>query len=150
MKNSLIGPKKPLRIFLKGNIPSSKNSKINGRFLSKTVSKWLRLYGIQSYSASRKEVKFFKRIKKIYDFEEITLPIKQSKEYPLKLGFHFVRGSRHKWDFGNACQIIQDLMTAFDIIPDDNVNYILPFPLEINGVYWHYDKENPGVYIEIL
>lgn len=150
MKNNLIELKIPSRIFIRGNIPSSKNSKINGRFLSKTVSKWLRLYGIQSYSASRKEVRFFKRIKKIYDFEELTLPIKQCNDYPLKLGFHFVRGSRHKWDFGNACQIIQDLMTAFDIIPDDNTEYLLPFPLEINGEYWHYDKDNPGVYIQVL
>ena len=41
-------------------------------------------------------------------------------------------------------------MTAMDIIPDDNVDYLLPFPLEINGKYWHIDKESPGVILRIL
>lgn len=42
-------------------------------------------------------------------------------------------------------------MTALDIIPDDNVNYVLPFPsMSIeNGMYWTYDKNNPGVYITV-
>lgn len=129
-----------------------KNSKIKGRFPSKTVTKWLRTFGIKSYSASRKEVIYFKRIQKLYDLEEILKPIKQAeiKSYPLLLGMHFVRNSKHKWDFNNANQIILDLMTALDIIPDDNTQFILPFPLLINDKYWDYDKENPGVYIKLL
>lgn len=137
-------------IFIYGNVPSLKNSKIKGIFPSKTVMRWLRLYGIQSYSSSRKEVKFFKTIKGLYDFREINSLISEYKEYPIKLGFHFVRGTRHSWDFNNATHIILDLMTAFDIIPDDNVSYVLPFPLEIDGRYYSYDKNNPGVYIKIL
>jgi hypothetical protein len=141
---------KELTIFIKGNIPSLKNSKIKGKFPSKTVMKWLRLYGIQSYSASRKEVKFFKTIPKKYNFEDIASPLKKCTDYPLKLGFHFIRDSKRNWDFGNACQIVQDLLVAFDYIPDDNVNYVLPFPLEIDGKYWSYDKDNSGVIIKIL
>jgi len=137
-------------IFIPGNIPSLKNSKVMGRFPSKTVTKWLRLYGIQSYNSGRKEVKFFKRIPKQYNFEKLCKPIKECSIYPIKLGFHFVRGSRHKWDFHNPCHILLDLMTAFDIIPDDNVNFLLPFPLEIDDNYWNYDKTAPGVYIKIL
>lgn len=137
-------------IFLPGNTPSLKNSKVMGRFPSKTVQKWLRLYGIQSFNSGRKEVKFFKRIPKQYDFEKLCQPIKECKEYPIKLGFHFLRGSKHNWDFHNACQLPLDLMTAFDIIPDDNTNYILPFPLEIEGRYWSYDKNNSGCFIKIL
>lgn len=139
-----------LTIFLRGNIPSLKNSKVMGRFPSKTVMKWLRLYGIQHYSSGRKEVKFFKRIQAVYDFEEIIAPLRDCKNYPLKLGFHFIRDSKRKWDFGNACQIVQDLMVAFDVIPDDDVSYLLPFPLEIGGEYWHINKDNPGVIIQIL
>lgn len=121
-----------------------------GKFPSKTVLKWLRGFGIKSYSGSRKEVIFFVRILAQYDFYEICKPIKECKDYPIKLGFHFIRGSKHKWDFNNANHIITDLMTAFDIIPDDSVKYLLPFPLEINGEYWHYDEKNPGVIIKIL
>lgn len=137
-------------IFIPGNIPSLKNSKIKGRFPSKTVMKWLRLYGIQSYSPSRKEVKFFKTIRGLYNFREIVAPISKIQDYPIKLGFHFIRGSKHKWDFNNATHIVLDLMTAFNIIPDDSVNYILPFPLELEGKYFDYDKDNPGVYIAVL
>ena len=137
-------------IFLPGNIPSLKNSKVMGRFPSKTVVMWLRSYGIQSFNSRTKEVKFFKRIPKLYDFEKLCTPIKNYKDYPIKLGFHFIRKSRHKWDFHNPCHIILDLMTAFDIIPDDNVNYILPFPLEINGKYWKYDKNNSGLILKII
>ena len=121
-----------------------------GRFPSKTVTKWLRLYGIQGYNSGKKTVKLFKRIQKQYDFEELCSAIKYCNSYPLQLGLHFVRGSKHKWDFHNPCHILLDLMTAFDIIPDDNVDYVLPFPLEINGSYWSYNKETPGVYIKIL
>jgi hypothetical protein len=137
-------------IFIFGNIPSLKNSKVMGKFPSKTVTKWLRLYGISSYSASKKQVKHFKTIKGLYSFESLCQPIKECKEYPIKLGFYFIRNSDREWDFNNANHILTDLMTAFDIIPDDNVNYLLPFPLEIDGKYFHIDKENPGVIIRIL
>lgn len=136
-------------VFIPGNIPSLKNSKIYGRFPSKGVQKWLRLFGISQYNSKRKEVKMFKRINKMYDFEEIFQQFK-IKEYPVLLGFHFIRGTKHSWDFNNANHIITDLMTAFDIIPDDSTKYVLPFPLEIDGNYYSYDKENPGVIIRIL
>ena len=44
-------------IFIKGNIPSLKNSKVKtskGVFHSKTVTNFLRSYGIKSYSSQRK------------------------------------------------------------------------------------------------
>lgn len=63
---------------------------------------------------------------------------------------HFIRGSKHLWDFNNATHILFDLMTALNIIPDDNILYVLPFPLKIEESYWSYDKENPGVIIKIL
>jgi len=141
-------------IFIPGQIPSLKNSKIKtskGIFPSKTVMNWLRTFGIQSYSAHRKEVKFFKTIKGKYDFKEICSPLfEQELEYPIKLGFHFIRKTKGGWDFNNANHIITDLFTAFNFIPDDNVFYILPFPMEMNGNYWSYDKETPGVFITVI
>ena len=139
-----------MEILIKGNVPSLKNSKVMGKYPSKTVLKWLRLYGIISYSASRKSVKFFKKIPKTYDFKDTVLPLKSYSNYPILLGFHFIRGSKHSWDFNNATHIILDLMTAFDIIPDDSTEYVLPFPLQINNKWWSFDKENPGVIIKVL
>ena len=137
-------------IFIPGQIPSLKNSKVMGRFPSKTVTKWLRTFGISSYNARRKEVNFFKTIIKQHDFLKLCEPIKECQEYPIKLGFHFIRRTKADWDFNNCNHILTDLMTAFDIIPDDAVKYILPFPLEIDGKYWKICQENPGVIIKIL
>lgn len=137
-------------IFIAGQIPSLKNSKAMGKFPSKTVKKWLRTFGISSYNSRRKEVNFFKTIPKIYNFKELCSPIEKYKKYPIKLGFHFVRKTKAEWDFNNCNHILTDLMTAFDILPDDSVQYILPFPLEIDGEYWSYDKDNPGVILRII
>jgi galactose-1-phosphate uridylyltransferase len=76
--------------------------------------------------------------------------MKSDKPYPLSIGFHFVRGSKHKFDFHNAVQIIADLLVAHDFIEDDNMDCLIPYPLEINGKYYTYDSKNPGVYISIF
>lgn len=139
-------------LFLKGNVPSLKNSKVKtskGIFSSKTVTKYIRSFGIQSYSASRKQVKGY--VNKQNDFLK-------TKEYfdkylinkPYEIGFHFVRESKHKYDFNNANQLIADLMTAHDILEDDDTTNFLPYPLKINGTADSYSKENPGVYIKVL
>jgi hypothetical protein len=47
-------------IFIKGNVPSLKNSKIKGIYHPKTVTKYLRSLNIQGYSASKKTVKEYK------------------------------------------------------------------------------------------
>lgn len=73
----------------------------------------------------------------------------KSKEYPIKIGFHFVRQTKHRFDFHNAVQIIADLMVAHDFIEDDDMDCFIPVPLKKNGRWYSYDKENPGVYIKI-
>lgn len=139
-------------LFIEGNVPSLKNSKIKtskGIFSSKTVTNYIRSFGIQSYSASRKQVKGY--VNKQNEFLKIKPYFEENiKGFPIKVGFHFVRKSKHKYDFNNANQIIADLMTAHDIIEDDDTTVFLPFPLEIDGKYDSYSKENPGVFIKIL
>ena len=136
-------------VFIKGNVPSSKNSKINGKFFSKTVQKYLRSFAIQSFSSTKKQVIGYKTIPMTFPVEELKELFKD-KSYPITIGFHFVRNSKHKWDFHNACQIILDLLTAFDIIEDDNMDCIIPQCLWMNDSHYTYDKENPGVYIKII
>jgi hypothetical protein len=138
--------------FLIGNVPSSKNSKINtsrGSFMSKTVKKYLRSYGIQTFSSRRKEVKGYKTIPMTFPVEELR-ELLSDVEYPVVLGLHFVRGSRHKFDFHNACQIILDLFTAFEIIPDDNMDYVIPRAFKIDDNYYSYEPKNPGVWVTII
>jgi len=139
--------------FINGNVPSLKNSKIKtskGIFPSKTVVKYLKSLGIKRYSSKRKEVVHYinKKVvlptyKKDWD-KEI-----KNKKYPYLIGFHFIRGSKHKFDFHNAVQILADLFTAYDFIEDDNMDYFIPLPYKKNNKWYSYNKEKPGVWIRI-
>ena len=141
-------------IFIPGNVPSSKNSKIavsgKGVFHSKTVKKYLRSLNIQTYSVSKKTVKGYVRDPNIFEtfrneFNEMLV----GKETPYLLQLHFVRRTKHKADFGNLQQIIADLLVAHDFIEDDNMDIMFPVPLKIGGCYYSYNKTIPGVFIKI-
>jgi len=124
-------------IFIQGNFPSFKNSKqFTGKFfiMSKTVQKYLKAYEYQWMAPVNRGA--FKGMVK--DFG-----------YPLEIGMHFVRGTRHKYDWINMCQGVQDLMVKHHWIEDDNTEIMYPTPLKVNGTYSSYNKENPGVYIKV-
>lgn len=142
-------------IWISGNVPSLKNSKVKtsqGIFSSKTVKKYLANLGIQRYSSSRKEVIGYKTRPNI--FQEQIVPqiieLLKNKKPPFEIGFHFVRGTKHKFDFNNANQLIADLIVAHNVLEDDNMDHFIPFALKIDGKFYNIDKENPGVYIKII
>tara|TARA_A100001201_G_scaffold133010_1_gene119948 strand:+ start:59 stop:442 length:384 start_codon:yes stop_codon:yes gene_type:complete len=117
-------------IFIAGNVPSSKNSKRwTGKMLinSKTVMNYIKATKSQ-YVKNRDK------------FLEMTAGL----EYPVVVSFKFIRGSRHKFDYINPAQTVQDLMVKNEWIEDDNANYIIPRFEEFT-----YDKENPGVEIQV-
>jgi len=143
-------------VFIPGNVPSSKNSKIKtsrGIFNSKAVSKYLQFIGVKRYSAKKREVenyktrpnKFFTAIHESGVFYGRN--ILNSEQ--VKFGFHFVRKTRRKFDFHNMVQIIADLLVAHTFILDDDITHFLPYPMEMDGKYYSHDKENPGVWIGI-
>tara|TARA_Y100001963_G_C6534612_1_gene332700 strand:+ start:153 stop:536 length:384 start_codon:yes stop_codon:yes gene_type:complete len=117
-------------IFIPGNVPSSKNSKRwTGKMLinSKTVMNYIKATKCQ-YEENRSK------------FIEMTAGL----EYPVVVSFKFIRGSRHKFDYINPAQTVQDLMVKNEWIEDDNANFIIPRFEEFT-----YDKENPGVEIQV-
>lgn len=140
-----------VEIFIPGNCPSSKNSKIatkRGVFHSKTVTKYLRSLGIQHFSPSKKIVKEYKTRPNLFRkaFEESNWV---KPEGQVVIQFHFVRGSKHKFDFINILQLLLDLMTSHDFIEDDNMDYLIPKPFKRGGRWYSYNKENPGVFIRL-
>ena len=141
-------------IFIPGNVPSSKNSRINtkhGSFASKTVKTYLNSLGIQSYSSSKKLVKgYVNKPNLIENLREDFLKQTSGKQLPLEIGFHFVRDSRRKFDFHNIVQVVLDLLTASDFIIDDNIDCVVPFALKIDNKFYSVDKLNPGVWIKII
>ena len=141
-------------IFIPGNVPSSKNSRINttkGSFASKTVKSYLNSLGIQSYSSSKKLVKgYVNKPNLIESLKEDFLKQTSGKELPLEIGFHFIRDSKRKFDFHNIVQVVLDLMTAHDIIIDDNMDCVIPFALKMDSKFYSVNKENSGVWIKII
>src|SRR5690606_5895629 len=119
-------------------------------FSSATVKRYLSGLGIQGYSVSKKTVKGY--AKKPNLFEALRPAFEKEigdKPYPIRVGIHFVRGTKHKCDFHNIVQIIADLMVAHDFIEDDNMDCFIPVPLKIKGNYYSHDPEEPGVWIKI-
>ena len=120
-----------MKWFIPGNVPSSKNGRRwTGKYFiaSKTVMKYRK--DTNSYYD-----KFSKAFKKEFDKHKL----------PVKVAFTFIRGTKHKFDYINPAQTVQDDMVKHGWIEDDNMNYIIPVFKE-----YKYDKENPGVIIEII
>lgn len=141
-------------VFIPFNTPSSKNSRVatvRGSFHSKPVGNFLREIGIQHYSASKKEITYYKTKPCFFPFDELKEMMSYKQDgVPAQIGIHFVRKSKSKFDFHNICQIIFDIMVAGDVIEDDNMDCVLPFPLKINGAWYTVDKDAPGVWITLM
>jgi hypothetical protein len=117
--------------FIPFNVPSSKNGRRwTGKYF--ISSKTTMTYRKNTKDHYTKHAKAFKK-----EFDKYQTPV--------KIGFTFIRGSRHKFDYINPAQTVQDDMVKAGWIEDDNADFIIP-------VFEHYtyDKKNPGVYIEIL
>jgi len=141
-------------IFIKGQVPSLKNSKVKtarGIFPSKTVTNFLRSYGIKHFSSSKKTVEGYARTPDT--FKPIADRLRQELtkfDKPYKLQFYFVRKTKSRFDFGNGCEIIFDLLTSYNVWEDDNCDIVLPFPWVIDNSCYKVDKDNPGVYIKVI
>lgn len=140
-------------IWIDGNVPSLKNSKVKtsrGVFASKTVGKYLQHLGVAGYSVrSKTYVNYKTRPNNFEALRDAFINELKGKKYPIKIGFHFVRNSNRSFDFHNAVQILADLMVAHDYIEDDDMDHFLPVPLKIKGAWYSVDKDKPGVYIKI-
>lgn len=123
-------------IFIKSNVPSSKNNKVwTGRHLV-----W-----------SKRALAYKKETKdQFLENKELFLSMLKDHREPYAIGFHFVRNNRHKFDFVNMVQTVQDLMVEYGYLEDDNTSIMLPFPFKIDDKYYSINTENPGVYITIL
>jgi len=119
-----------MKWFIPGNVPSSKNSR-----------RWTGKYFI----ASKTVMKYRKETEKLFKADTVSFHKEFSKyELPVYVHFTFIRGTRHKFDYINPAQTVQDDMVKHGWIEDDNCEFIIPCFEE-----YKYDKENPGVIIEI-
>lgn len=69
----------------------------------------------------------------------------QWKSLPLFIDFHFVRATRHKFDFINVAQGPLDLLVEMNILPEDNMETVVPRKWS-----WEIDKENPRTVLTLI
>ena len=117
--------------FIPGNVPSSKNGR-----------RWTGKHFI----ASKAVMNYRKKTKQYYkDFAEEFKEALKEKEFPVHIEFEFIRSSKHKFDYINPAQTVQDDMVKHGWIEDDNADFLIPV-----FVKYSYDKKNPGVIIKLL
>ena len=120
-----------MKWFIPGNVPSSKNGRRwTGKFFisSKATMKYRKDTAI-----------YFEKFRKSFRKELSKL------ELPVRISFKFIRGSRHKFDYLNPAQTVQDDMTKHHWIDDDDCENIIPV-----FESYEYDKKNPGVEIKLV
>lgn len=125
-------------IFIKGNVPSLKNSK--QLFKNKTTGK--------TFITSSKYCKEYVKDSDIHWrlFKSRFLKMIEGKEKPYTIQLFFVREDRGAFDYINISQIIFDQMQAYEWIEkDDNRNVIPDFSCGFG-----YDPKLGGVIIKIL
>jgi len=118
------------RIVIPGEVISKKNSQRAFRSRIVPSSAWL---------------KYAKAVIKHFE-EHPCEPL--DADYPILMHFYFYRKTNRAYDLNNISQGPQDLLVQAGVIPDDNMNYVIPvFHGEHAG--WEKDKENPRVVITI-
>lgn len=117
--------------FIGTNTASSKNGKI-----------WTGTYFIASEQTQRWQK--HTRVQWEVQKERFLQAIKDLSK-PLYIEFTFIRKSRHKFDYINACQTMQDEMKHKGWIPEDDTTEIKPYFGDAI-----YDKHHAGCLIRLL
>lgn len=136
--------KKPVIIFIPGNVPSLKNNKqiitLGPRCSKCRKGKFNKLISSKTVIQWKKDTK-----PSWLAFKKTFLNQLEELATPYRIKFTFIRKSRHKFDYTNALDTVQDEMIHHDWLEDDNSDILIP----VIGRY-RYDKKNPGVYIKVL
>ena len=117
--------------FIPGNVPSSKNmfkfTRQGRKYPHPRVTQYKEL-------VKPDMIHYQKHFRNVIEQLELTTPY--------FIAFQFVRESKHKFDYINPAQMIQDLMGEYEWISDDNADILNPI-----FIPYLYDKEHPGVFI---
>ena len=152
-------------IFLKGNVPSLKNSKeIRQMFTGKSSccnasyeKLAVKMYkctkcgkscelGTRTILGNSKVVdEYIKEHSQQYnDYRPLFLELIKEQPLPCYIGMYFIRDSNRRFDFNNATGIITDLIVDHGWLKDDDVLNCIPVYLG------HHKSDNPGVIIKPL
>lgn len=135
------------RIFIPGEVRSSKNSK--QVFMKNKNDKNGNLKKIPSVTNSEATKKYKSDTCWHYKlFASSFRNLLKDRHTPYIIEFQFVRGKHDKWDFANMVQLPQDMMVEWGWLEDDNVRVMLPVPNIENPFL--IDPKRPGVWIKVI
>ena len=143
----------PWAIFIEGQVPSSKNSRINGVRKNADGSDRLKANGKKdSFSMPNKTVREYKKIaipqiqQNIQKFHRML----QGRQPPYNVYFKIIRKHKitakggYRFDYHNAIQIFADLMEQCGWIENDDAENIIP-----HFIPYGYDPERAGMVIMV-
>lgn len=148
-------------IFLKGNIPSSKNSKeirqvYTGRsscckapYIKRGKGEYYcTKCGNRTSLGTRPIIAYSKTVERYLEENEDSYPenrdtfLSWELSFPIVLGIYHIRDSKRAFDGINAAQIIFDMMVKNKYVEDDNMDYLRHVDLG-----YHKDPKNAGAII---
>lgn len=144
-----LGIKPGTAIFIRGEVPSSKNSKqIFPKPTSRSSWKHNGRTVVPFITDSKATAKYKKEQKKEYASRVMEWKkIVAGRKAPLFVEFIFIRATKQKWDYNNLTECPQDLMQACGWIDDDDTTVMFPAPPPAPGFI--IDKNNAGVVIKL-
>ncbi|ASU34364.1 hypothetical protein [Mucilaginibacter xinganensis] len=141
-----------LGIYIKGNVPSSKNSKEIGMYKKyvpdpdnpMNTKGILKEFHTLQDSATTKEYRLVSRPQWI-DNKRKFKSLSEGLKMPLNVEFTFIRDSMRRFDYHNAVQVCADVMVECGYITDDETCYLKPVFGEV-----FYSKSLAGVVMKVL
>lgn len=117
--------------YIGGNTPSSKNNRV-----------WTGMY----FVASKNTQQWRKKSKREWEDQRLHfMDLIFDLPRPLYIGMYFIRKSKHRFDYINLAQTVQDEMQYQGWIEEDDADSFKPYFRD-----YSYNKENPGCYIYVL
>ncbi|MDB5288570.1 MAG: crossover junction endodeoxyribonuclease RusA [Mucilaginibacter sp.] len=133
-----------LGIYIKGNVPSSKNSKEIGKFKKRDDNGMLKEFTTLRDSAITTAFKRISRPQWV-NGRRLFIGACSGLKLPISVEFTFIRDSLRRFDYHNAVQVCADIMVECGYITDDETCYLKPV---FGDVY--YSKNLAGVIIKVL
>ena len=120
---------------------------IEGELYSKKNSKQIVRRGNRAMIISSNQVLKQEKPLKYQLLQKKTewLKIIENKKFPLHIQFEIYRKTHGRFDYINIVQQLLDCMQNTGWLPDDNMNYVIPYFLP-----YKKDKDKPRIIINIL
>ena len=141
----LIRDKQPNTIYLRGNVPSSKNSK---QIFFKNGTGGRKIPFITDSNLVKKYKKDI--VGQLMEQKSCFKALTKDKKLPLVLQLTFIRSTKQHFDFNNITQVLCDLFQKHQWIAEDDLDHLITLPPLPPAEQYYVNKDCAGVIIKVL